>query len=351
MIQDSYIINEHDTVLITGAGGFIGIKVVETLLEYGFRKLRCLVRSNRNLTQLQNMGSTAHADVEVYQGNLLSRDDCRNIVKDVSVIYHLAAGIDKTYPGCFLNSVVATRNLLDAAITEPNLKRFVNISSIAVYSNEHIKRGGLLDESCPLDDRLLERFEPYTYGKAKQDALLLDYAKKHDLPYVIVRPSVVFGPGKAKITDRIGSDTFGIFLHLGLNNIIPLTYVDNCAEAVVLAGLTKGIEGQVFNIVDDDLPRSREFLNLYRNKVRDLFAIPVPYSAWYLFNYLWEKYASWSRGQLPPVFNRRSCAIYWKGNRYSNRKAKGLLGWQPRVPMNEALEKFFGYMKEMKGSK
>jgi len=351
MIQDSFIINEHDTVLITGAGGFIGIKVVETLLEYGFRKLRCLVRSNRNLTQLQNMGSATHADVEVYQGNLLSRDDCRNIVKDVSVIYHLAAGIDKTYPGCFLNSVVATRNLLDAAITEPNLKRFVNISSIAVYSNEHIKRGGLLDESCPLDDRLLERFEPYTYGKAKQDALLLDYAKKHDLPYVIVRPSVVFGPGKAKITDRIGSDTFGIFLHLGLNNIIPLTYVDNCAEAVVLAGLTKGIEGQVFNIVDDDLPRSREFLNLYRNKVRDLFAIPVPYSAWYLFNYLWEKYASWSRGQLPPVFNRRSCAIYWKGNRYSNRKAKGLLGWQPRVPMNEALEKFFGYMKEMKGSK
>jgi len=351
MIQDSYIINEHDTVLITGAGGFIGIKVVETLLEYGFRKLRCLVRSNRNLTQLQNMGSATHADVEVYQGNLLSRDDCRNIVKDVSVIYHLAAGIDKTYPGCFLNSVVATRNLLDAAITEPNLKRFVNISSIAVYSNEHIKRGGLLDESCPLDDRLLERFEPYTYGKAKQDALLLDYAKKHDLPYVIVRPSVVFGPGKAKITDRIGSDTFGIFLHLGLNNIIPLTYVDNCAEAIVLAGLTEGIEGQVFNIVDDDLPRSREFLNLYRNKVRDLFAIPVPYSAWYLFNYLWEKYASWSRGQLPPVFNRRSCAIYWKGNRYSNRKAKGLLGWQPRVPMNEALEKFFGYMKEMKGSK
>ena len=351
MIQDSFIINEHDTVLITGAGGFIGIKVVETLLEYGFRKLRCLVRSNRNLTQLQNMGSATHADVEVYQGNLLSRDDCRNIVKDVSVIYHLAAGIDKTYPGCFLNSVVATRNLLDAAVTEPTLKRFVNISSIAVYSNEHIKRGGLLDESCPLDNRLLERFEPYTYGKAKQDALLLDYAKKHDLPYVIVRPSVVFGPGKAKITDRIGSDTFGIFLHLGLNNIIPLTYVDNCAEAVVLAGLTKGIEGQVFNIVDDDLPRSREFLNLYRNKVRDLFAIPVPYSAWYLFNYLWEKYASWSRGQLPPVFNRRSCAIYWKGNRYSNRKAKGLLGWQPRVPMNEALEKFFGYMKEMKGSK
>ncbi|HEU18642.1 MAG TPA: NAD-dependent epimerase/dehydratase family protein [Deltaproteobacteria bacterium] len=346
MIQDNFIINGHDTVLITGAGGFIGIKVVETLLEYGFRKLRCLVRSNRNLTQLQNMGSATHADVEVYQGNLLSRDDCRNIVKDVSVIYHLAAGIDKTYPGCFLNSVVATRNLLDAAIIEPNLKRFVNISSIAVYSNEHIKRGGLLDESCPLDDRLLERFEPYTYGKAKQDALLLDYAKKHDLPYVIVRPSVVFGPGKAKITDRIGSDTFGIFLHLGLNNIIPLTYVDNCAEAVVLAGLTEGIEGQVFNIVDDDLPRSREFLNLYRNKVRYLIAIPVPYSAWYLFNYLWEKYSSWSHGQLPPVFNRRSCAVYWKGNRYSNRKAKELLGWQPRVPMNEALDRFITFMRD-----
>jgi nucleoside-diphosphate-sugar epimerase len=180
---------------------------------------------------------------------------------------------------------------------------------------------------------------------------VLEYARTKSLPYVIVRPSVVFGPGKAKITDRIGTDTFGVFLHLGLNNRIPLTYLDNCAEAIVLAGLRKGIEGQVFNIFDDDLPKSREFLSLYKRKVRRFLSIPIPYPVWFFFCYLWEKYSKWSEGQLPPVFNRRACAVYWKGNTYSNKKAKRLLGWHPRVHMGAALERFFAYMREKEGKK
>jgi len=342
-----YIVKPEETILVTGANGFVGSRVVRTLLSYGFKRVRCLTRPTSNSKNLEAIVKESGSEkVEVVKGNLLSPDDCMIAAKGISIIYHLAAGVEKSFPGCFLNSVVTTRNLLEAVIKEKTLKRFVNISSIAVYSNEKIRRGGLMDESCEVDDKLLERHEPYTYGKAKQDELVLEYAKKKDLPYVIVRPSVVFGPGKAKITDRIGSDTFGVFLHLGLSNSIPLTYVDNCAEAIVLAGLKRGIEGQVFNIFDDDLPRSREFLRLYKRKVRRFFSIPVPYPVWYFFNFLWEKYATWSGGQLPPVFNRRSCAVYWKGNKYSNKKAKKLLGWEPCVPMSDALDKFFAYMRE-----
>ncbi len=342
------IITPTEKILITGAGGFIGTKVVQTLLEYGFANLRCFVRPTSKTGNLESViKQSGQTNVEITQGNLVSLDDCSSAVRGVSVIYHLAAGVDKTYPGCFLNSVVTTRNLLDAAISGPGLKRFVNISSIAVYSNDKIPRGGLLDETCEVDARMLERHEPYAYGKLKQDELVLEYARNQNLPHVIVRPSVVFGPGKAKITDRVGTDTFGFFLHLGLNNTIPLTYVDNCAEAIVLAGLQEGINGQVFNIVDNDLPRSREFLRMYKSRVRRFFSVPVPYLGWLLFNSLWEKYSAWSGGQLPPIFNRRSCAVYWKGNTYSNRKAKELLGWEPRVKMNEALERFFAYMREV----
>ena len=49
---------------------------------------------------------------------------------------------------------------------------------------------------------------------------------------------------------------------------------------------------------------------------------------------------------MPPVFNHAMCSVYWKGNKYSNQKAKQLLDWQPRVPMKESLETFFAYMKE-----
>lgn len=350
-MHDDWIINKSDLILITGANGFVGSKVFEILLEYGFTKLRCLVRSSKNLSELQRIADFSKAEVDFFHGNLLSHDDCLRAAEGVSIIYHLAAGVEKSFPGCFLNSVVTTNNLLDAVIKEQTLKRFVNVSSLAVYSNEKIRRGGLLDESCEIDTNLVERYEPYTYGKAKQDEIVLEYGQKHSLPYVSVRPSVVFGPGKAKITDRIGTDTFGVFLHLGLKNRIPLTYVDNCAEAIVLAGLRRGIDGHVFNISDDDLPTSREFLKMYKSQVHHFFSIPVPYPAWFAFNYLWEKYAKWSEGQLPPVFNRRTCAVYWKGNTYSNKKAKELLGWRPRVTMNEGLERFFAYMREVKGQK
>lgn len=346
--MNDWLINKTDIILITGAGGFVGSKVVESLLEYGFTNLRCLVRSDGNLAKVRQIAEKAGADIEIIKGNLLSREDCIKAAKNAAVIYHLAAGTGKTYPDCFLNSVVTTRNLLDAAIAEPNLKRFVNVSSIAVYSNEKIKRGGLLDETCEVDVRVLERYEPYTYGKMKQDQIVLEYAQIHNLPYVIVRPCVVFGPGKAKITDRIGTDIFGIFLHLGLRNLIPLTHVYNCADAIIKAGIVKGIDGQVFNIVDDNLPSSREFLKLYKQEVVNFFSVPLPYPVWLLFNYLWEKYSEWSGGQLPPVFNRKSCSVYWKGNTYSNQKAKELLGWQPRVEMKFALREFFSYMRKVR---
>ncbi len=138
-----------------------------------------------------------------------------------------------------------------------------------------------MDESCEVDAKLIERYDPYVYGKVKQDEIVLEYAQTRGLPYVLVRPGVVFGPGKAKIPGRVGIDTFGIFLHLGLNNRIPFTYVDNCAEAIVLAGLRKGIEGEVINIVDDDLPKSQEFLKSYKRRVHRFFSFPIPYRAFF----------------------------------------------------------------------
>lgn len=345
--RNEYIAKPDEKILITGANGYIGSRVVEILAAYGFMKLRCLVRSDRNLSYLQRLANSSKAEIEILRGNLLSFLDCGRAAEEVAIVYHLAAGVEKSFPGCFLNSAVATKNLLEALIAGHTLKRLVNISSIAVYDNEKMPRGGLVDESCEMDTKFVERWEAYTYGKARQDEVVQEYGKSHQLPFVIVRPGVVFGPGKAKISERIGTSTFGIFLHLGLNNTIPLTYVDNCAEAIVLAGLKRNIEGEIFNIVDDDLPKSRYFLKLYKRKVRRFHSIPVPYPIWYLFCYIWEKYSKWSGGQLPPVFNRKKCSVYWRGNRYSNRKAKELLKWKPRVNMKEALKRYFDYMREI----
>jgi len=346
MNEKNQIIGHDDLILVTGSNGFIGSRVVERLLRAGFSNIRCLVRPSSNLTKLQAAFAVAPtARVEAMQGNLLSPEDCAKAAKDVTVIFHLAAGGEKTFPGSIMNCVVTTRNLLDAAVRFGFVKRFVNVSSFSIYSNRKVRRGGLLDESCELEDKPVERAEAYAYAKLKQDELVQDYNSKHGIPYVIVRPGAVYGPGAHQLTGRVGIYTFGIFLHLGGSNRIPLTYVDNCAEAIVLAGLQPGVEGQVFNIVDDDLPTSRQFLRMYKKHGRRFHSIYVPYRLFYMFCWLWEKYSEWSEGQLPRAFNRIRCAAYWKGNKYTNQKLKQLLGWKPIVPYSEGSRRYFEYVR------
>jgi nucleoside-diphosphate-sugar epimerase len=168
----------------------------------------------------------------------------------------------------------------------------------------------------------------------------MEYQKK-GVSSVILRPGVVYGPGKNALIGRIGIGTFGIFLHLGGTNTVPLTYVENCADAIALAGLRPGIDGEVFNIVDDCLPSSRDLLRMYKRKVKHFQSIYLPKAISYLLFSGWEKYSEWSQEQLPPVFNRRAWQAYWKGSTYSNNKTKQLLGWSQRIATSEGLERYF----------
>jgi nucleoside-diphosphate-sugar epimerase len=339
--MDDFIIGPEETILVTGAAGFIGIRLVSTLQRLGFRKVRCLVRPSCDPSRFANIPG-----LELVNGNLLSREDCEKATRDVAVIYHLAAGTgSKSFADTFMNSVVTTRNLLEGARQDGRLRRFVNISSFAVYTNANKRQRGVLDESCPIEAHPETRGDAYAYAKAKQDELVMEYAGKYGIRHVMVRPGVVYGPGKARIHGRVGLDTFGIFLHLGGANPVPLTYVDNCAELIATAGLIPGIEGEIFNAVDDDLPSSSEFLRLYKKEVRRFPSLYLPHFASYLLCLLWEKLAHASGGQLPPIHNRKEWMACWKRTQYSNEKAKRMLKWSPRVSTTEGLQRYFDFCK------
>ena len=287
------------------------------------------------------------ARIEILKGNLLRRENCLRAGKDVAVIFHLAAGVgEKSVPDAFMNSVVATRNLLDATLQYECLRRFVSISSFAVYSNRDKPNGRLLDESSPLEAHPEIVGDAYCYAKVRQDEIVEEYGKRHGIPCVIVRPGSVYGPGKQMIPGRIGIDTFGLFLHLGGGNRIPFTYVDNCADAIVLAGLKPGVDGEVFNVVDDELPTSRSVLRLYKRNVKSFKSLYVPHVVSYLFCSLWEQYSTWSHGQLPRAFSRRRWHAEVKRTRYTNEKLKAKLGWTPKVSMEEGLNRVFRSNKE-----
>jgi nucleoside-diphosphate-sugar epimerase len=343
-MNDEYAILPSARILVTGSNGFLGAKVVERLLQNGFANLRCFVRPSSRLDRLKETLSRFPAGngVEWVSGDLMSSDDCRKAADDVSVIYHLAAGFDKSFAGAFMNSALATRNLMDAFLQHGKPKRFVQVSSFAVYSNLHLKQGELLDEDCPLEEAPQDRYDAYGFGKLKQEELVKEYGHRYGLPYVILRPGTVFGPGKRNLTGRIGIDTFGFFIQVGGSNLLPLTFVDNCAEAIVLAGLQPGVEGEVFNVVDDELLTSGQFFKAYQEHVKPFLSVRIPYAVAYGACLLWENYSKWSKGQLPPAFNRRRCAAEWKANRFSNEKLRKRLGWKPRVGMEKAMASFLG---------
>src|SRR5258707_11670174 len=155
-----------------------------------------------------------------------------------------------------MNSVVATRNVLDAAVQQENVRRFVLISSFSVYTNCQKPQGRLLDESCPTENHGERRGEAYCFAKYQQEAIVSEYGKQFGLPYVVVRPGSVYGAGKGGIVGRIGIDSFGIFLHIGGANKISFTYVGNFADPIVLARIVKGADAEKFNVVDDNLSTS-----------------------------------------------------------------------------------------------
>jgi nucleoside-diphosphate-sugar epimerase len=341
------LIRPDETILVTGAAGFIGSSVVRVLLKRGFPNLRLLVRGYRRSAAIEEIVSRyKDARIEIFQGDLLSPEDCAGAAKDVSLVYHLAVGSgEKSFAHLFMNSVVTTRNLLDACVCQRCLRRFVNVSSFAVYTNCEKPLGNVLDESCPVEQDPMRRGDPYCFAKLKQDEIVIKYGKKHAIPYVIIRPGVVYGPGKNGITGRVGIGTFGVFLHLGGPNQVPLTYVDNCADAIVLAGLTERADGQVFNVVDDDLPSSRKLLQLYKKNVKHFRSVYIPRAGSYLLSCIWEDYSHWSRGQLPPIFNRKIWHAYWKGSRYSNAKMKNV-GWTPQISTAAGLNRYFESCRE-----
>ena len=339
----SLLIQPDDLILITGAAGFIGSRLVRTLVNRGFRNLRCFVRASSKVIHLEDIANRNNgARIELLRGNLLSRADCEKATKDVAVIYHLAAARgEKSVPDAFMNSVVTTRNLMEAALLHQTLLRFVNVSSFAVYTNRRKDRGRVLDEACRTENQPQTTGDAYCFAKVNQEEIVAKYAKTYGMPYVVVRPGYVYGPGNLGISGRVGINLFGLFLHLGGSNPIPFTYVDNCAEAIALAGLKNGVDGEVFNVVDDDLPSSRQFLRLYKRNVARFTSLYVPHVFSYALCYLLERYSVWSRGQLEPVYNRKKWHAYWKKTRYSNQKAKSSLGWAPAVPMAEGLRRYF----------
>jgi nucleoside-diphosphate-sugar epimerase len=325
--------------LVTGATGFLGTRVVDRLLEAG-RRVVCLVRPGSRREALEQVvGKERRANVEMRVGSLASEDAAARAVEGCDTVFHLAASLRGAPADIFMSTVVATRNLLDALRARPSPPKLVHVSSFGVYGVANLPRGARVDERTPLEARP-ELRDPYSLAKLRQERLVWEYAGRWGIPTVVLRPGVVYGPAGTVFSSRVGVDLFGVFLHLGGENALPLTFVDNCADAIVTAADAPGSQGQAFNVVDDGVVTAARWLGLYKQRVDDVFSVRVPYPVLVGISELVERYHAYSRGQLPAVFTRYKTACTWGGNHFDNRKLRAL-GWRQRVPTEEALAATF----------
>jgi dTDP-glucose 4,6-dehydratase len=307
-------------VLVTGAGGFIGSHLVERLVGE-----EATVRAFVHYDAIGSWGwldaSPVRGDVEVVAGDIADRDSVVRAVSGVDVVFHLAAliGIPYSYaaPASYVRTnIEGTLNVLTAA-RERGVSRVVHTSTSEVYGTA---RRVPMDEEHPLHAQ-----SPYAATKIAADKLAEAFHRSFGVPVVTVRPFNTFGPrqsGRAVIPTIISQALAGRPARLG--NLTPtrdFNFVANTVDGFLRAGGAEGVDGRTVNLGTGRETSIRDVVNA----VERILGRQV------------EVEEDSERRRAPDSEVERLVA--------DSRLAGELLGWTPRVTLEEGLERTIEWIR------
>ncbi len=235
------------SVLVTGAGGFIGSHLSEQLVSRGAR-VRAFVHYNALGKSGWLDDSANKDDMEIIAGDIADRDSVRAAVHGVDVVFHLAAliGIPYSYqaPSSYVQTnVIGTLNVLQSAL-EQDVERVVHTSTSEAYGTAQYVP---IDEGHPLQGQ-----SPYSATKIGADKLAESFYRSFGLPVATIRPFNTYGPRQSAraviptiVTQALSQDA----IHLG--NLSPtrdLNFVLDTVEGFIRMAETPSVVGQVVNI-------------------------------------------------------------------------------------------------------
>jgi nucleoside-diphosphate-sugar epimerase len=321
---------------VTGASGFLGKYVVAEAASRG-HSVRAMMRPG---TDAGHCGASSDPGVQIVRADLRSRRGLVDAVKGVDAVLHLAAAKSGDLYAQYAGTVVATENLL-AAMTEAGVRQIVLISSFSVYDYRKIRSFSVLDESSPIETDAFER-DAYAHTKLVQERLVREHATRNGWGFTILRPGVIFGKDNL-FTARLGVNGRRILLRTGGFARLPLTYVENCALAVVLAAEKISAAGHILNVVDDEMPTQRRYASLMRRRLSPRpFIVAVPRWAMQFLAgmaVITNKLLCGGRAKIPGIFIPARLDARIKPLRFSNHRIKEVLGWSPRYGLHEALDR------------
>ena len=267
----------------------------------------------------------------------------------MDAVLHLAAAKSGDLYAQYAGTVVATENLL-GAMDEARVRRIVLVSSFSVYDYMKIRSFAVLDETSPVERDAFERDE-YAHTKLVQERLVRDHAVRSGWDYTVLRPGVIYGKDNLW-TARLGVRGRARLAANGAWARLPLTYVENCAEAIVMAAETEAASAQTLNVVDDEMPTQRRV----RRDAPPADVAAADHRSGRLDRRArlgragdaHEQAAARRPGEGPGIFIPCRLAARCKPLRFSNHRIKEVLGWKPRYSLNEALDRSFAAEKAAK---
>jgi nucleoside-diphosphate-sugar epimerase len=311
---------------ITGSTGLVGHHLITALQGRGGR-VRALVLPSEDASWLEERG------VEVFLGDVTQPETLAEPVRGADVVFHLAAlqGLWLPATEYYKVNVIGTENVCRAAMAS-TVRRVVHVSSWTIYG---MARGRAVTEDmppAPWDD-------PYWITKAQADLLVQRLIAEEGLRATIIRPGTIFGVGDRLNFGRVAAKLAagkGLIIGSG-RNALPLVYVTDVVQGLLLAADHDRALGQAFNISNDQPLTQSGFQNAIADDLSVAHPwLHVPYSAAYALAYAAEHALRFTH-QQQPIVTRHGVVLYGTDNRHSIDKARTELGYMPQVSVREGV--------------
>ncbi|MDA8387051.1 MAG: NAD-dependent epimerase/dehydratase family protein [Nitrospiraceae bacterium] len=331
-------VREDADVLVTGGTGFIGKRLVKALAGKG---LRVRVLTHRGVGSAAEFGP----NVQFVKGSISDPGSVETACRGVEKVYHLAAAMKGNWLYHLDTTVTGTRNVLLAA-QMAGVRHIVYASTIGLLHASAYPKGGLVDEDFP-DEANPEKRGFYSNAKLMAERAVREFQEVNPSPVItVLRPGLVYGPGKNLVRDvGVRAGRFMFVFGMG-RKLLPLVYVDNLVDAMVLAG-DSGKSG-IFNVIDDGAVTERDFLKAYRRESGERF-ITVFIPAWVL------SAAFWFLDRTMPLVPGRKAHLLYKFRsvntrvRHGAERLKSAFGWEPRVKFDEGIFEMVRETKKGRG--